>query len=91
MEKDKPYKILEKVNERFIQQNIFIDGKIINSKRGVPYLWLSHNDYNFSICYFGGERCLKVWSGCGTIQNKFLFKVKQWTEVIDNIKKYIKD
>ncbi len=77
----KAFRILNKLNNRLIEDHTIMDGKIITSNRGVPYLWLSQNKMNISVCYFGITRCLKIWTGCGTPENKYHKTVKTWVEV----------
>ena len=80
---------LNKVNERLIEKNIIFDGVIISSNRGVPYLWLSRNELNISICYFGRTKCFKIWTGCGTPDNKKIATVKLWMDVSKEIEKLV--
>jgi hypothetical protein len=89
MKISKPIRILERVNRELMEKEICTDGMIMTSARGVPYLWLSRNKYNISVCYFMRDRCLKMWTGCGTMYNKYYCTVKQWTELIPQIKKLL--
>jgi len=89
MLENKANKMLNKVNEKLIKENILFDGLLIHSNRNVPYLWLSHNDMNISISYFGRTKCFKIWTGCGTSNNKKIKTVKLWMDVPKEIKEYL--
>lgn len=89
MDNEKSARLLHKVNDRLIEDCIVYDGDIVTSKRGVPYLWLDRNKLNISVCYFGRSKSFKIWTGCGTPENKKHATVKLWVDVIPIIEELI--
>jgi|SaaInlStandDraft_4_1057021.scaffolds.fasta_scaffold248060_2 hypothetical protein len=71
LKESKAFRILSRVQ-------CYIGGDIHISKRSVPHLVIDH----YSICYFQRSRCIKLFSGYKTVENKLEIEFKQFVDLV---------
>jgi len=81
--------ILRKLNWRLKEQGVATDGLLLRSNSGTPHLWIDRNNKNISVCYFAKDKILKVWTGCGTSENKYQGHVKLYPQMVGKVKELL--
>ena len=89
MNQQTPYTLLNKIKETLGSELNYHDCIVLTSARGVPYLWADKNKLNISVCYFGSTKSFKVWTGCGTPDNKSYSYPKTWAGAFYDIKELL--